>query len=50
MAWMAFDLGSEVIVLSKVGTITNPELVLAVAARVVSELLPIPDELYGRTR
>ena len=45
IAWMALDLGSLVIVLSKVGMITNPELVLAVSARVTSRLLLVPDEL-----
>jgi hypothetical protein len=30
IAWMAFDLGSSVIVLSNVGLITKPELVLGV--------------------
>ena len=50
IAWMAFDLGSLVMVLSKVGMITNPELTFAVVSLVTSELLPAPDEVYGRTR
>ena len=37
---MALDLGSLVMVLSKVGTITNPELMFAVVSLVVSELSP----------
>jgi hypothetical protein len=45
IAWMALDLGSEVIVLSKVGTITNPELMFAVVSLVASELSPVPAEL-----
>jgi len=32
IAWMALDLGSEVIVLSNVGIITNPELMFAVVS------------------
>ena len=45
IAWMALDLGSLVMVLSKVGTITNPELRFAVVSLVVSELSPVPAEL-----
>ena len=45
MAWIAFDLGSLVMVLSKLGTITNPELMFAVVVVVVAELLPAPAEL-----
>jgi len=45
IAWMALDLGSEVIVLSKVGTITNPDPTFAVASLVLSELSPVPAEL-----
>ena len=51
IAWMALDLGSEVIVESKVGMITRPVLVFAVAAAVVSEFQPpIPAASYGRIR
>ena len=45
VAWIAFDLGLLVIELSKVGLMTKPELVLAVAANIVSELLPVPAAL-----
>jgi hypothetical protein len=45
IAWMAADLGSDVIVLSKWGTITRPVLVAAVAAGAASELSPVPAEL-----
>jgi hypothetical protein len=45
MAWIAFDLGSVVIVLSKVGMITKPELIFAVVAVVTLELLPVAAEL-----
>ena len=47
---MALDLGSDVMVVSKEGIITNPEAVLAVVSSVVPELPPVPAELYGRTR
>ena len=47
---MAFDLGSLVMVLSKVGVITSPELMFAVVSLMTSELLPVPAEVYGRTR
>jgi hypothetical protein len=51
IAWMALDLGSEVIVESNVGVMTRPEFVFAVAAGIVSELLlPIPDASYAWTR
>jgi hypothetical protein len=44
IAWMALDLGSDVIELSKEGTMTNPELLLAVVAGAASELAPGPAE------
>ena len=50
IAWIAADLGSLVMVSSKVGIITNPELMFAVVSILVLELGPVPAELYGLTR
>ena len=45
IAWIASDLRSLVMVSSKVGIITNPELMFAVVSIVDLELGPVPAEL-----